>query len=52
MTDNTDILDEIKLLKIKRGIFRLENQNAKTKKLKPNEIVVAIKRLIIDTVKS
>lgn len=52
MTDNTDILDEIKLLKIKRSILRLEDQNAKTKKLKTNEIVMAIKRIITDTVKN
>ena len=42
-----ELVDEVKLQRLKMRVYRLERENYKTKKLKDNEMVEKIIKLII-----
>lgn len=52
-TDNQDeLIDESKLQRLKTRVYMMERENYKTKKLKDNEMVEKIIKLIIQEVEN
>lgn len=47
-----DLVDEVKLQRLKMRVYMLERENYKTKKLKDNEMVEKIIKLIIQEVEN
>lgn len=47
-----DLVDEVKLQRLKMRVYLLERENYKTKKLKDNEMVEKIIKLIIQEVEN